>query len=252
MKECKILILISMMLLFLAGCGKSESSTFEELLQSETETGVEQAALLSKEDAIEMVSSHIYDLDVLEKDTYKCTMSQIEINEMTENSLIVTGIFSNEYFITNRPVTITCKIEGNEIVEWEDEEHLKSSIDSPLQPIVPFDISMIEEMNLTVCLDNWTTDIYELNSDELQVEYLTEHENAYWESTQATFPMRITDSEGKSYIVTDATFVYQPTMVTLDEWDGSPSWYVLRGAGTSFNDVDLYAVSESMFDDFYK
>lgn len=52
MKECKILILISMLLLFLAGCGKSESSTFEELLQSETETGVEQAALLSKEDAI--------------------------------------------------------------------------------------------------------------------------------------------------------------------------------------------------------
>ncbi len=62
----------------------------------------------------------------------------------------------------------------------------------------------------------------------------------------------IIQPEGNSYIVTEAIFMYQPAMVTYDEWDGSPSWYVLRVTNTSFEDVDLSAFSEELHNDFYK
>lgn len=260
MKKYKILILTLVpMLLILSGCGKSASvpeETFQSEPEIEAEVETEQNIVLSEEEAIELLSVYIFDLDVLEDDNYKCKMSQIEINEITENSLIATGIFGNEYFITNRPVKITCKLEENEIVEWEDEDHLQSLGDSnvcPVVPVVPFEMSMIEEMNLTVRLENaWSKSIYELNSDEIQVEYLTEHKTAFWGSDEVVFPIRIIDSEGNSYIVTEAIFMYQPAMVTCEEWDGSPSWYVLRGANTAYDDVDLSAFSELLHNDFYK
>ena len=137
MKKYKLLVLIPM-LLILYGCGNSASTseeTFQNEPEIETEVEAEQDTVLSEEEAIELLSSYIFDLSALEEDNYKCNMSQIEINEITENSLVATGIFGNKYFITNRPVKITCKLEKNEIVEWEDEDHLKSLGDSNVCPV---------------------------------------------------------------------------------------------------------------------